>query len=88
MVSQCSLCSLIEAKGINARGHETPEGFIALQGLAVVLGEVASIHRYLSELIKELQSQGALVYRGDHLEFAQDHHFNSPSTAAGVVQGI
>jgi len=77
----------IEAKGITARGHETPEGFIVLQSSTVVLGEVASIHRYLSELRKELQSQGVLVSRGDHLEFAQDYLFNSPSTAAGVVQG-
>jgi hypothetical protein len=57
----------IEAKGITARGYETPEGFIVLR--------------------KELQSQGVLVYRGDHLDFAQDYLFNSPSTAAGVVQG-
>jgi len=77
----------IEAKGIAARGHETPEGFIVLQGSTAVLTEVASIHRYLSELRKELQSQAVLVSRGDRLEFAQDYLFNSPSTAAGVVQG-
>ena len=77
----------IEAKGITARGYETPEGFIVLQGSTVVCGEVASIHRYMSNLRKELQSQGVLVSRGDHLEFAQDYLFNSPSTAAGVVQG-
>lgn len=77
----------IEAKGITARGHETPEGFIVLQGSMAVCGEVASIHRYLSELRKELQSKDVLIFRGDHLEFAQDYLFNSPSTAAGVVQG-
>jgi len=77
----------IEAKGITARGYETPEGFIVLQGSTAVLAEVASIHRYLSDLRKELQSQGVLISRGDHLEFTQDYLFNSPSTAAGVVQG-
>jgi hypothetical protein len=77
----------IEAKGITAKGHETPEGFIVLQRSTAVCGEVACIHRYLSNLRKELQSQGVLVPRGDHLEFAQDYLFNSPSTAAGVVQG-
>jgi hypothetical protein len=77
----------IEAKEITARGYETPEGFIVLQGSTVVCSEVDSIHRYLSNLRKELQSQGVLVSRGDHLEFAQDYLFNSPSTAAGVVQG-
>jgi len=77
----------IDAKGITARGHETPEGFIVLQGSRAVCDEVPSIHRYLSDLRKELQSQGVFVSRGDHMEFAQDYLFNSPSTAAGVVQG-
>jgi hypothetical protein len=77
----------IEAKGITAKGHETPEGFIVLQGSTAVCNEVPSIHRYISDLRKELQSQEVLVSRGDHLEFAQDYLFNSPSTAAGVVQG-
>jgi hypothetical protein len=76
----------IEAKGIVARGHETPEGFIVLQGSTAVSGEVTSIHRYLSDLRKELQLKDVLVSREDYLEFAQDYLFNSPSTAAGVVQ--
>lgn len=78
---------MIAAKGILAKGYETPDGFIVLQGSTVVLDEVPSIHRYLSDLRKELQSQGVMVSQGDHLEFAQDYLFNSPSTAAGVVQG-
>jgi len=77
----------IEAKGISAKGYENPEGFIVLHGSTAVCDEVASIHRYLSDLRKELQSQGVLISRGDHLEFIQDYLFNSPSTAAGVVQG-
>jgi hypothetical protein len=77
----------IEAKGIVARGYETPEGFIVLQGSTAVCEEVPSIHRYLSDIRKDLQSQCVLVLREKHLEFAQDYLFNSPSTAAGVVQG-
>lgn len=77
----------IEAKGIVAKGYEAPEGFVVLQGSKAVCGEVASIHRYLSNLRKELQSQGVLIFRDDHLEFTLDYLFNSPSTAAGVVQG-
>ena len=77
----------IESKGITAKGHETPEGFIVLQGSMAVCDEVPSIHRYIADLRKELQSQGVLISRGDHLEFTQDYLFNSPSTAAGVVQG-
>ena len=78
---------MIEAKGISAKGYETPDGFIVLQGSTAVCSEVPSIHHYLSDLRKELQSQGVIISRGDHLEFAQDYLFNSPSTAAGVVQG-
>lgn len=77
----------IEAKGITARGYETPDGFVVTKGSTVVCTEVPSIHRYLSDLRKDLQSQGVIIPRGDHLEFAQDYLFNSPSTAAGVVQG-
>jgi len=77
----------IVAKGISARGFETPDGFIVLQGSEAVNSEVLSIHRYMSDLRKELQSQGVMTSQGDHLEFAQDYLFNSPSTAAGVVQG-
>jgi hypothetical protein len=77
----------IEAKGIIAKGYETPDGFTVLQGSTAVCDEVPSIHRYMSDLRRDLQSQGVMVSRGDHLEFAQDYLFNSPSTAAGVVQG-
>jgi len=54
----------IVAKGIIARGHETPEGFIVHQGSTAVCNEVASIHRYLSDLRRELVSQEVLVSRG------------------------
>jgi hypothetical protein len=57
----------IEAKGISAKGYENPEGFIVLHGSTAVCDEVSSIHRYLSDLRKELQSQGVLISRGDHL---------------------
>jgi len=77
----------IEAKGIIARGYETPDGFVVLKGSTAVCSEVPSIHRYLSDLRKDLQSQGVMASRGGHLEFTQDYLFNSPSTAAGVIQG-
>jgi len=77
----------IAAKGIIASGYETSDGFVVLKGSTAVSSEVPSIHRYLSDLRRDLQAQGVMIYRGDHLEFAQDYLFNSPSTAAGVVQG-
>ncbi|NPV63613.1 MAG: GIY-YIG nuclease family protein [Methanotrichaceae archaeon] len=77
----------IEAKGIIARGYETAEGFVVIKGSTAVCSEVPSIHHYLSDLRRDLQSQGVMVPQGDHLEFTQEYLFNSPSTAAGVVQG-
>ncbi len=77
----------IDAKGIHARGYETPEGFVVLQGSTAVCSEVPSIHRYLSDLRKDLKSQGVVRLQEDNLEFVQGYLFNSPSTAAGVVQG-
>jgi hypothetical protein len=64
-----------------------PDGFVVHKGSTAVLNEVSSIHHFLSELRKDLQSKGVMVYNGDHFEFTQDYLFSSSSTAAGVVQG-
>jgi len=80
----------IEAKGISARGHEMPDGFVVLKGSTAVLKEVSSIHHFhhhLSEIRKDLQAKGVLISQGDSLVFTQDYLFSSPSSAAGVVQG-
>ena len=49
--------------------------------------EVPSIHQYLSTLRKDLSDQKVIVPQGPHDVFADDHAFESPSTAAGVVLG-
>ena len=49
--------------------------------------EVPSIHQYLSTLRKDLRDQKVIVPQGPHDVFADDHAFESPSTAAGVVLG-
>jgi hypothetical protein len=56
---------MIVAKGISAKGYETSDGFIVLQGSTAVCSEVLSIHRYQYDLRKDLQSQGVMVSRGD-----------------------
>ena len=46
-----------------------------------------SIHRYLVTFRKSLVENGILETAGENLRFSQNYSFDSPSTAAGVVQG-
>ena len=77
----------IEAKGIKASGYEDAKGFVVVKGSQLVKDEVPSIHQYMSTLRKDLIAQGVIADNGSHYVFTQDQVFNSPSTAAGVIQG-
>ena len=77
----------IESKGIKAKGYEDAKGFVVVKGSQMVKEEVPSINRYLSMLRKDLLAQGVIVDNGTHFVFTQDQVFQSPTTAAGVVQG-
>jgi hypothetical protein len=78
---------VLRAKGIDARGFESPQGFVVRAGSRAVKDEVASIHAYLKETRAELMRQGVLTDQGHSYELAQDYTFSSPSTAAGVLLG-
>ncbi len=75
------------AKGVQAEGSETADGFVVRAGSAAVQTEVRSCHGYLKELRAALVENGVLRPAGDRYTFAQDYVFPSPSTAAGVVLG-
>lgn len=77
----------LRAKGIEARGVETAEGFVVRAGSHAVKEEVPSIHSYLHELRESLCKQGVLKDDGETYVLTQDYVFNSPSTAAGVMLG-
>ncbi|MBL8889110.1 MAG: GIY-YIG nuclease family protein [Planctomycetaceae bacterium] len=77
----------ITAKGIQAEGRETHDGFVVRSGSGAVKGEVPSCHAYLKELRAALIANGVLKPAGEGYAFTQDYVFPSPSTAAGVVQG-
>lgn len=77
----------IKAKGIEARGYESSEGFVVLKGSQAVKEEVDSIHRYMSVLRGNLIDQKVFLADGDHYILTQNYTFESPSTAAGVIQG-
>jgi len=78
----------ITSKGVKAQGMETPEGFVVMAGSGAVQEVAPSCHDYMKQLRVALLSNGVLKVAGDHLVFAQDYVFASPSTAAGVVRGL
>lgn len=79
----------IEAKGIRATGHEDSGGFVVHAGSQVVTEETNSCHQYMRNFRATLKKQGVIAddQSGCYWVFSQDHAFNSPSTAAGVIQG-
>ena len=77
----------LAAKGIKAEGMETHDGFVVRAGSGAVKGEVPSCHAFLREIRSALSSNGVLKPVGDAYTFTQDYVFQSPSTAAGVIQG-
>jgi len=78
-----------EIKGLKAKGHLTPSGFVVLKGSQAVLNERASSQKYPWPLNmrQRLKDEGVLSVKPDFLEFTQDEEFSSPSAAAAVIHG-
>jgi len=77
----------LRAKGIEARGFESTEGFVVLKGSQAVKEEVPSIGSSLKELRRTLLEQKVLHEEADVLILTQNYAFSSPSAAAGVLLG-
>lgn len=76
---------LLKGKGIEARGVDSPQGFVVRAGAMAVKAEAPSIHAYLTALRLALVEKGVLEDLGETLRLTQDYTFASPSTAAGVL---
>jgi hypothetical protein len=78
-----------EIKGIKARGHQVPNGFLVLKGSEAVHTERPSVDKWPAprNMRQKLLEEGRLVDKGDRLVFAEDAEFSSPSAAAAVVHG-
>lgn len=78
-----------EIKGLKATGHLTPNGIVVLAGSQAVLAERPSSQKYpwALNMRQRLKDDGALTVKADHLLFAQDVEFSSPSAAAAVIHG-
>lgn len=77
----------LTGKGTDARGTETPDGFVVLAGSLARPDAVPSIHAYGAQLRAALIESGRLVKDGEHLRLTEDYVFSSPSTAAMVMLG-
>jgi len=78
-----------EIKGIKARGHLSPNGFVILSGSQAVLNERPSTQKYpwaLNMRLK-LKEEGSFAIGTDSLVFTRDIEFTSPSAAAAVIHG-
>jgi len=78
-----------EIKGLKARGHLTPNGFLVLKGSQAVLNDRASSLKYPWPLNmrQRLKEEGVLSIEADQLLFTRDEEFSSPSAAAAVIHG-
>lgn len=78
-----------DVKGLQARGYLTPNGLVVLKGSHAVLYERASSQKYpwALNMREKLKEEGVLAQATEHLVFAKDCEFSSPSAAAAVVHG-
>jgi len=78
-----------EIKGLKAKGHLIPNGFLVLKGSQAVLHERASSQKYpwARNMRQKLKEDGVLSAQEDRLLFTRDAEFSSPSAAAAVVHG-
>jgi hypothetical protein len=75
------------ARGADAQGEPTSDGFVVFKGSKASSSTVASLSSGFSNLRKSLIDEKILVLAGDAYEFNEDYIFSSPSTAAVMVMG-
>ena len=73
--------------GVQATGEYTEDGLVVFQGSDARLETTSSVPETIERRRNKLREDGVLVQEGDRLVFRENHPFNSPSAAAGVVLG-
>lgn len=79
-----------EGKGVIARGYESTQGFVVMEGSGAVAEVVPSFeHNKPGRFAQrdDLIESGVLTVHGDAYRFTQDYVFTSPSTAATIILG-
>lgn len=75
------------ARGADAQGEPTSDGFVVLKGSKAAANIVNSMTPSFISYRQKLIDEGVLVDKGDYFEFTDDYIFSSPSTAAVIVMG-
>lgn len=75
------------ARGAEAQGEQTSEGFVVLKGSKAAGSIVPSMTKNFVVLREKLLSEGVLIDKVEFLGFPDDYIFSSPSTAASIVLG-
>jgi hypothetical protein len=78
---------VMSARGSNARGMMTDEGFVILSGSVGPVDVTPSFEAGKSALRDKLINRGVLEVRGKHLHFMEDFLMGTPSGAANVISG-
>lgn len=75
------------ARGADAQGELTSDGFVVLKGSKVARSTVPSLSQSFKRLRDELIDNGVIRQSNEILEVTEDYVFSSPSTAAVMIMG-
>jgi len=75
------------ARGADAKGEPTSDGFVVFKGSKAAGSTVPSITQNFINLRNKLIDEEAIVKNNHSFEFVDDFIFSSPSTAASIVLG-
>jgi len=75
------------ARGADAQGEPTSDGFVVLKGSKAAGSTVISMTQNFLNLRQRLINEGVLKQSGEVYEFPEDYIFSSPSTASSMVLG-
>jgi hypothetical protein len=75
------------ARGADAQGELTSDGFVVFKGSKVADSMVPSITPNFKRLRDEFIEGGLIIKSNGEYELSEDHVFSSPSTAAVIVMG-
>ncbi|RAV28907.1 GIY-YIG nuclease family protein [Sinomicrobium soli] len=75
------------ARGANARGQSTTEGFVVLKDSEIAKSVTKSFPKNWLRLRERLLEEGMVVFNNGKYIFKEDYLFTSPSAAAAIVMG-
>lgn len=75
------------ARGAEAQGEPTSDGFVVFKDSKVAISTVPSITSNFKRLREELIENGIIIEKNKELVISEDYVFSSPSTAAVIVLG-